>query len=149
LDGLSVPAFWKIIQIASSRKMNAWTTNQWLGAVKSDLDQAGTVHPMWPVIQFLEAANGYLGTAQSPSFNQPPAVSRSIESSLQENIRYLTRIDFFQAPDSERDDDCDIWAAPKAVFRRSHNLASTSAKYHGTNSKGVRVQVAALVTGMT
>ncbi|KUL87677.1 hypothetical protein ZTR_05888 [Talaromyces verruculosus] len=133
LDGIPVPDFWKTIQLASSRKIKAWTSNQWLGAVKSDVDHAGTAHPIWPVIQFLEAANGYLGTAQSPSFNQPPAVSRSIESALQENIRYLTRIGFFRAPDSEHIDDCDIWASPKAVFRRTHNVALTSAKYHGTN----------------
>nr|L0E2Z1.1 RecName: Full=Nonribisomal peptide synthase malG; Short=NRPS malG; AltName: Full=Malbrancheamide biosynthesis cluster protein G [Malbranchea aurantiaca]AGA37267.1 NRPS [Malbranchea aurantiaca] len=90
-DGLTVKEFWRAIQIASPRQLNALQSEDWLSLIRQQLDVTGKSHPLWPVISFLESSKGCLGF----SHNLPPqahSLSSMIITALIKNVRYLASL---------------------------------------------------------
>ncbi|KAF3403546.1 Nonribosomal peptide synthetase 8 [Penicillium rolfsii] len=100
-DGLRVRDFWSAITCATGASLRAMSAQNWLVGMQESIQSVGEQHPLWPVVEFLEATAGSIGSRprdESPSLPRLGCAGYSILwQTVARNIRYLSSVGYWDS----------------------------------------------------
>lgn len=136
-DGLPIADFWGVLEAEMGYRLNPLREEEWLRRVHQDVEARQEAHPLWPLLQTLEAERGRLGV-QVPELelsdvvggvdeangatvpdDGPAEAAKRVRAAIKRNVQFLQEIGFLRRPDGGKGPVDGRVGAGAGVFDRS------------------------------
>ncbi|KAI2791394.1 hypothetical protein POX_c04252 [Penicillium oxalicum] len=101
LDGLRVRDFWHAVNQAFVETLRPMSARDWMVGMRESIQSAGEQHPLWPVVEFLEATAGSVGSESRDGHPSLPLSNYAAHSIMQQtvarNVRYLSSVGYWES----------------------------------------------------
>ncbi|TLD19242.1 hypothetical protein PspLS_09963 [Pyricularia sp. CBS 133598] len=96
VDGIPVGELWRLLSEELGYQLRPMARDEWMQALKEDLEKQKQGHPLFPVAEFLWAKEGTVGSQQFKD-EMPVCPQDEVLSRVKRSLLYLKSVGFFEA----------------------------------------------------